>query len=64
METLCKIVFMVLLTLARGENTQDLKDITEMMRDMNIRVQKTEEKWTKTEDKLAEALIELAKTKT
>merc|ERR1719347_622850 len=40
------------------------------MRDMNIRVHKAEEKWTKaeekwtnTEDKLAEALTELAETK-
>merc|ERR1719187_230050 len=34
-----------------------------MMRDMNIRVQRAEEKWTKTEDKLAEALIDLSETK-
>merc|ERR1719187_2453937 len=33
------------------------------MRDMNIRVQRAEEKWTKTEDKLAEALIDLSETK-
>merc|ERR1712142_1143666 len=64
METLCKIIIMVLFTLARGEDTQDMEEIKEMMRDMNIRVHKAEEKWTKTEDKLAEALIELAETKT
>merc|ERR1711872_653265 len=64
METLCKIVIMVLFIFARGEDTQDMEEIKEMMRDMNIRVQKAEEKLTKTEDKLAEALIELAKTET
>merc|ERR1719481_1030561 len=64
MVTLCKIVIMVLFTFARGEDTQEMEQIKEMMRDMNIRVQKAEEKWTKTEDKLAEALIDLSETKT
>ena len=64
METFCKIVIMVLFTFIRGEDTQDMNDIKEMILNMNIRLHKAEEKWTETEDKLAGALIELSETKT
>ena len=57
METICKIVFMVLFTFAMGENTQDMEDITEMMREMNTGL-------CKAVDQLAETKIELAETKT
>ena len=53
METLCKIVIMVLFALTMGEDTDDIK---EMMQDMNIRLYKAE-------DKLTEALNDLASTK-
>ena len=67
METLCKTVIMVLFTFARGEDTQDLEDIKEMMRDMNTRLQKAEDQLatTKTELVIAKnALNELAKKDT
>ena len=60
METLCKIVIMVLFIFAftKGEDTQDMEDIKAMMRDMNTRMLKAEEKCANTESKLAVAVIE------
>merc|ERR1711872_548528 len=63
MKTLCKIVIMLLFTFARGENTQDLEDITEMMRDMNTRLYKAEDQLATTKTELGETKAELEETK-
>merc|ERR1712142_741757 len=64
MEILCKLVILVLIiTFTRGEDNQDMEEMKEIMRDMNLRVPKAEEKLAITEDKLAEALNDLATTK-
>merc|ERR1711872_854350 len=54
MKTLCKIVIMLLFTCTRGKNTQEMEDITEMMRDMNTRLYKAEDQLANTKIKLAE----------
>merc|ERR1711872_772016 len=63
MKTLCKIVIMLLFTCTRGENTQELEDITEMMRDMNTRLYKAEDQLARTKTELEETKTELVKTK-
>ena len=66
METLCKIVILVLFTFAMGLDTQDLENITEMMRDMNARLYKAEDQLTElaiTKTELAETKSELVTTK-
>jgi len=61
METLCKIVIMVLFTFTMGEDTDDIK---EMIQDMNIRLYKAEDQLSEALNDLANTKHELAETKT
>merc|ERR1719312_2180585 len=63
MEKLCNTVIIILIAFTMGESTEDMEEMKEMMRDMNLRVSQAEEKLAITEDKLAEALNGLATTK-
>merc|ERR1712098_471593 len=63
METLCKIVIMFLFTFTMGEDTLNMEDITEMMRDMNIRLYWAEDELAETKIKLMTTEKDLAATK-
>merc|ERR1712013_17323 len=63
MDKVTNLIMLLLFSLSLGQETQDMEDIEEMFRNMNLRFHKAEKKWSHAEDQLAEALTELAFTK-